>query len=141
MANLRKNPTELMEETVKTAKIIGVDKTVEFLRQLRKVESSSIIKAKREIIVNEVLIEFRLSMAMIRGAGRDTKYARMFCFVLLKKHLYMDALEIGHIFDRSKQRVYEEQSAFNRLNPKFSQEADLIKRYNNLERVILEKIS
>ncbi len=141
MAKQRTDSMELMEETVKTARAVGVKETVEYLRSLRQVESSSILKNKKEIIINEVLIEFNTTLRKLRGKSVGLRYPRMFCFVLLKKYLYMDAIEIGHLFDRTRTRVYDELTAFANFNPKYSVEEEMMQRFKKVECRIIDKIT
>ena len=141
MAKQKIDSMALMEETVKTARAVGVRETVEYLRSLRQVESSALLKNKREIIINEVLVEFNTTLNKLKGKSVGLRYPRMFCFVLLKRHLYMDGMEIGHLFDRSRSRVYEEQKIFSNFSPKFSVEEEMMQRFNKVECRILEKIS
>ncbi len=143
MAKQKADSMVLMEEVVKTAKAIGAGKTIEVLIQLRKVETSSVIKTKKDIILNEVFLEFNTSLKRLISLKHDGRYPRMFCYILLKRHLAFEAHEIARIFGRSGQTVYCEMASFGKLNPnsKYQEDAKLLARFEKLEREILNKIS
>ena len=130
----------LIEEVLKTMKAIGIKKTIEVLVQLRSVSSSVIVKDKQEIIINEVLAEFNLSINRLMGSKHDSRYPRMFCYVLLKNHLSYDANEIARVFRRSPNTIYTQMTEFGKLNAKYPNEAKLMERYKKLEQLVLKRI-
>lgn len=134
----------LMEEFIKTVKAIGGKNTIEVLKELRNVESSSIIKIKKDIIINEVLADFNVSLPMLISKKSHTferKHARRFIYVLLKRHLQYDHIQIASMFKRSNMTVWSEIAAFDKLNAKLVHEAELLQRFTKIEKVVVERIS
>lgn len=141
MAKQQQGEMVLMEEVLKTVRAIGAKKTIEVLVELRNVSSSPVVKQKQEIIINEVLVEFNMSIGRLMGVKHDTRYPRMFCYVLLKKHLSFEANQIAQIFSRSANTVYCEMAQFAKLNVRHPYEANLLNRFKALDEIILSRIN
>lgn len=129
-----------IEEAIKTGNAIGFKKTTEILIGLRKSESTSLFKESLELILNEVMIDFRMTKKQLLGKGGDSRQARRFSYMLLKHYLSIDTSYLVSYFNRSPTSVWDEMSIFRKLDKSNKIDVQVLNRYEDIKKIIDKKL-
>lgn len=132
-----------IQEAIWTANVIGFRETTDILIKLRSAESSSLFREKVEIVVNHVMVDFKMDKSRLLGTAHDGEgcIARRFCYVLLRESLNCDISHLCSYFKRSKPRIYAEMRAFGSMDKNNRVDSITIERYEKIKRAILKKIN
>ena len=132
---------KFIEEAIKTANHIGYKKTIDVMVSLRKVNPDKIFTDSVEIIVNEVMINFKMTKAALLANKPESRQARSFCYVLLKTKLRVDAPFLSSYFKRQKPTIYLDIRLFNMLDKNNKIDSHVLARYETIEKNIDKKLS
>ena len=132
---------KLLKEVIKTNDIIGTEKLTDIMISLQKVNPDNIFKDSVEIIVNEVILNFKLTKAALMMNKPESRLARRFCYVLLQVKLNTDTPYISGYFKRDKKTVWGEIALFNALDKENRIDSQILARYETIKKNIDKKLS
>ncbi len=130
-----------MEEAMRTGKVLGYKKTTEILINLRSADPASIFNGSVELIVNEVLLEFKMTKQQLLGRNDNSRLARRFCYVLLKEHMCVDVDYLSRCFGREKPTIWEELRAFKSLDKENRVDVNVLAQYEKISKKVNLKLS
>ena len=132
---------KFVEEAIKTANHIGYKKAIDIMVSLRKVNPDKIFNDSVEIIVNEVMINFKMTKATLLANKPESRLARQFCYILLQAKLNADVNYISSYFKRSNKTVWGDISIFNSLDANNKIDIQTLSRYESIKKNIDKKLS
>ena len=131
-----------IQEAIATANVVGYHKTTEFLIKLRSSDSSVLFQESVELIINEVLMNFKMDKSRLMGRYHDgnCRLARQLCYVLLNELLEMNAPSIASHFKKTPPLIYAEIRAFKLLDDENKYDKITLDRYTKVKNKINNKI-
>ncbi len=132
---------KFVEEAILTAKHIGYKRAIDIMVSLRKVNPDKIFTDSVEIIVNEVMINFKMTKAILLANKPESRWARTFCYVLFQLKLNADVNYTAKYFGRNKKTVWKDLGIFNRLDSTNKIDSQLVSRFEIIKKSIDKKLS
>jgi hypothetical protein len=130
----------LIQEAIKTSNAIGCQKTIDILRRLRSSDSSSVFTESIELVVNEVLLHFKMTKTQLLDKKGESRLARRFCYVLLQHFMGTDIRYLTSYFNRSDKSVYLEVKLFHELERHNKVDVLVLERYDVIFKKIEKKL-
>ena len=141
MAGSKDISLTLIDEAIKTGNAIGFKETTKILRDLRKSNSSSVFTESIELVVNEVLLHFKMPKSKLCETKGEGRLARRFCYVLLQEFLQVDVHFLKSHFNRSDKSVYLEMKLFKELDRSNRVDMPVLERYDKIHNKIKSKLT
>ena len=132
---------DLIQEVIKTGNAIGFKETMRILVELRNNNSTSVFQDSVELIVNEVLLHFKMTKPQLLDKKGDSRLARRFCYKLLHHFLNVEIRFLTTYFRRSDKSVYLEMKLFNNLDRQNKVDILVLNKYDIIFEKVEKKIS
>lgn len=136
----------LFRQVYRIMRRYGVENVIQKLRSLEK---HGIDEFENEVInhiVVQACLEFKVTTSEIMAHRRRGVFAqaRMICYVQMHRHLNFTPEQIAFYWQRNNALIYRALSDFQKLDPKFKMDQDLMKKNQTIEesvkKFIAEKI-